>query len=209
MTNLPTGRRWSALGLAAGPVAFVSVWAVGGSRTPGYSPVHDAISGIAAVGAPERGLMTAGFVAYGAAVLAGTPALRRSVVGRAWPAVVVNGLATWGVAALPLDVSQAGDLAHGVAATIGYVSLAAAPALAAGPLARAGHHGAARASVAAAVAIGAFLVLTTVADAKGLTQRTGLGIGDLWLVATGVALAIGRPQLSGEPSPAPIDPGRA
>ncbi len=183
------GRQWWALGLVVGPVAFVSAWAVGGARTAGYSPVHDAISRIAAVGAPERALMTAGFVVYGAGVLAGAPALRRSVVGRAWPAVVVNGVATWAVAALPLDVSDAGDLAHGVAATVGYVSLAAVPALAAAPLAAAGHRGPARASAVAAVAIAACLAMTVVADAKGLAQRTGLGIGDAWLIAAGLTLA--------------------
>ena len=36
-----------ALGLAVGPVAFVSAWAIGGARTPGYDPLRDAISRIA------------------------------------------------------------------------------------------------------------------------------------------------------------------
>lgn len=184
--------RRAAWGLVAGPVAFVSAWAVGGSRMPGYSPVHDAISRIAAVGAPERPLMTAGFVAYGAGVLLGAAAVRSSSMARVWPAVAVNGIATWAVAALPLDVSDAGDRAHGVAATIGYVSLALVPALAVRPLAAAGHRRAAAASVAASVAIGACLALTVVADAKGAFQRTGLGIGDVWLVAAGLALATGR-----------------
>ena len=205
----PGDRRWLGLGLAAGPVAFVSAWAIGGARTPGYSPVHDAISRLAAIGAPSRPLMTAGFVAYGAAVLVGSATLRRSFLARAVPAVVVNGLATWAVAALPLDRSDGGDVAHGVAATVGYVSLAAVPALAAGPLARQGHRWAARVSVAAAVAIGACLVLTTVADAKGLAQRTGLGLGDVWLIVAGVALAAGtlEPAASTTPVDGTVDSG--
>jgi len=198
------------VGLVAGPVAFVSSWAVGGSRTPGYSPVHDAISRIAELGAPQRPLMTSGFVAYGAFVLAAVPVLRRSVVGRAWPAVVVNGLATWAVAALPLGRSDQGDLLHGAAASVGYVSLAAIPALAAGPLARSGRRRAATASAVAAVAIAGCLVATTVADAKGLAQRSGLGIGDLWLVVTGLVLAAGglvRTDREPDPvDPAPMDP---
>lgn len=179
-------------GLVVGPVAFVSAWAVGGLRMPDYSPVHDAISRLAAVGSPERALMSTGFVVYGVAVVVGGLAVRSSIIGRAWPAVVVNGLATVAVAALPLDVSTTGDQAHGVAATVGYISLALVPALAAGPLAQAGHRRAAAASMAASIAIGICLALTVVSDAKGAFQRTGLGIGDVWLVAAGLSLAAFR-----------------
>ena len=125
--------------LPVGVCGITRAEVLGGARTPGYSPVHEAISRIAAVGAPERGLMTAGFVTYGAALLAAVPPVRRSVLARAWPAVVVNGVATWAVAALPLDRSAAIDAAHGVAATVGYGSLAAVPALAAAPLVAAQH----------------------------------------------------------------------
>lgn len=185
-------RRWAALGLVVGPVAFVSAWAVGGLLRDGYSPVHDAISRLAAVDTSGRWLMTGGFVVYGAAVLVGAGAMRGTVLAPAAPAVVVNALATFGVAALPLDVSDTVDLAHGVAATVGYVSLAAAPALSVGPLRRAGHRRAAIASTVAAAAIAGCLALTVVADAKGLAQRTGLGIGDAWLVAAGLALVTDR-----------------
>lgn len=191
-------RALAAWGLVVGPVAFVSAWAVGGLRTADYSPVHDAISRLAAVGSPERALMSTGFVVYGVAVMVGGLAVRSSVIGRAWPAVVVNGLATVAVAALPLDVSGTGDQAHGAAATIGYISLALVPALAAGPLAQAGHRRSAVVSVAASAAIGVCLALTVVADAKGAFQRIGLGIGDVWLVAAGLSLAtLRRPHPTG------------
>jgi hypothetical protein len=36
--------------------------------TKGYSPVQESISRLAAVGAPKRRLMTAGFVCFGVAV---------------------------------------------------------------------------------------------------------------------------------------------
>ena len=191
MSDEPFGsdRTWAAWGLVAGPVAFVSAWAVGGLRMPDYTPVYDAISRLAAVGSPERVLMSTGFVVYGVAVTVGGLAVRASVISRAWPAVVVNGLATLAVAALPLDVSAAGDRAHGVAATVGYVSLALAPALAVAPLHRAGLRPAAVVSGVASIGIGLCLALTVVADAKGAFQRGGLGIGDVWLVAAGLALA--------------------
>ncbi len=180
------------MGLAAAPVSFVAAWAIGGARTPGYSPMHDAISRIAAVGAPQRGLMTAGFVAYGAAALVGATGLRDTVVARIAPAVVVNAAATVAVALLPLDRSDLGDSLHAVAAASGYVSLAVIPALAAEPLVRSGRRRWAAASVTAAALIGACLVATTVLDAKGLAQRSGLGIGDLWLIAAGLAIASGN-----------------
>jgi hypothetical membrane protein len=197
----PAGlQRVAALGLVAGPVAFVAAWAVAGAATTGYSPVDEAISRLAAVDAPHRTLMTLGFVAYGAYLLAAVPVLRRSSIGRCWPAVAVNALATWAVAALPLDRSSAVDAAHGLAAAVGYASLAAAPALAAGPLAGSGRRRAAVASAVAAAAIAASLALTVVVDANGLAQRLGLGIGDVWLAATGVALAGGR-LVRGTPTP--------
>lgn len=198
----------AALGLVAGPVAFVAAWAVAGAATEGYSPVDEAISRLAAVDAPQRSVMTLGFVAYGAYLLAAVPVLRRSSIGRCWPAVAVNALATWAVAALPLDRSSGIDAAHGVAAAVGYASLAAAPALAAGPLAGAGRRGAATASSVAAAAIAASLALTVVVDANGLAQRVGLGIGDVWLAVVGVALAGGHlvradPEVVRDPLAAP------
>ncbi len=197
MSDEPSGRdrTWVAWGLVVGPVAFVSAWAVGGLRMPDYSPVYDAISRLAAVGSPERVLMTTGFVVYGVAVTVGGLAVRASVISRAWPAVVVNGLATLAVAALPLDVSAAGDRAHGLAATVGYVSLALAPGLAVAPLHRAGLRRASVVSGVASIGIGVGLALTAVADAKGAFQRGGLGIGDAWLVAAGLSLATARGAL--------------
>src|SRR6478609_8321684 len=99
--ELSTRRPWSALGLVAGPAAFIGGWVVGGARTPGYSPVNDAISRIAAVGAPNRELMTTAFVAYGASVIVGSSALRASPLHRCWTLAAINGAATIAVAALP------------------------------------------------------------------------------------------------------------
>ncbi|MEZ5177053.1 MAG: DUF998 domain-containing protein [Acidimicrobiales bacterium] len=182
----------AALGLVAGPVAFVAAWATAGVATEGYSAVQQAISELAAVDAPHRSIVTLGLVAYGAYLLAAVPLLRRSAIGACWPAVAVNALATWAVAALPLHRSDLVDLAHGVAATVGYVSLAAAPALAVAPLTRTGRSAAGTASALAAAAIAMALSASTWVDANGLAQRVGLGIGDLWLVAVGLSLAGGR-----------------
>ena len=185
-------RKVGGVGLVAGPAAFVGAWALGGARTPGYSFVRDTISRTAAVGTPQRELMTAGFVAYAVGVGLGALALRRVLPGRAWLAVAVSAGGTAGVALTPLDTSAAVDQAHALAATVGYVGLATAPVLAARPLAEAGARGAARVSVLAGVVIGAALAATAVTDqATGLAQRVGLTTGDLWLAAAGVALLTG------------------
>lgn len=183
-----TTRPWAALGLAAGPIAFVGAWAIGGARMADYSPVADAISRIAAVDAPERTLMTAGFLAYGGALLVGSQALRRSNLTGTWGLAAVNALATVAVAATPLDRSDTVDLLHGLSATVGYVSIAALPIVAARSLRDLGLHRAAVASVGLGALSAACLVATTFSESKGAFQRLGLGAGDVWLIATGIAL---------------------
>jgi hypothetical protein len=159
--------------------------------TSGYSPVEDAISRLAAVNAPTRWVMTAGFVCFGVAVPAYSLALRNAIAGRAWLAATVTGLATLGVAAVPLDVSTTTDLIHGGFASVGYAALALTPLLAAGPLAARGYRRAAAASRVVGVLSGACLAATIFGSANGLFQRAGLTLGDLWLAASAAAI-IGR-----------------
>ncbi len=187
-----------AIGGLLGPAAFVSAWTAGSiqSRSRGYSAVSDAISRLAAVGAPTRPLMTAGFVGFGLAVPVYAVALERWLptrAGAAAAAAAVSGVATLAVAALPLDHSASVDRWHGIAAGIGYIGLAATPLLAAPALAREGHTAAARASWAAGLASSACLVATLAGSAHGLFQRLGLTVGDVWIAASAVAILRGRP----------------
>lgn len=183
--------RWAGLGLVLGPLAFIAAWLVAGARTPGYEPLKDAISRTAADGAPQRHIMNTGFVVYALGSAAGAFALRRAIPGKAWIASAVNGAATIGVALTPLERSAALDVGHTLTATTGYVSLALTPLLAARPLAEAGHKRAAAASVATGVAVGACLAATAVTTDSGLPQRLGLTTGDVWLIATGIAVLNG------------------
>jgi hypothetical protein len=187
-------RKVGGVGLVVGPVAFVGAWVLAARGMPGYSYVRDAISRTAAVDAPNRALGTAGFLTYSLGVGLGALALRQALPGRAWLGAAVSAAGTAGVALAPLDVSPVVDNLHGLAATIGYAGLAAAPLLAARPLTEAGATGAARASVAAGVVIALALASTTVAgDASGLAQRVGLTTGDAWLIAAGATL-LARPR---------------
>lgn len=198
-------RRVGAIGLVVAPIVFIVGWAVTGPNTLDYSAVYEAISELAAEGADQRMAMTGAFVGYGIWLLVAVPAVRRSVLRPIAPALVVNALATFAVAALPLHRSTAMDRGHGVAAFVGYASLAAIPLLGGLALRRADRPGLAAASFAASGLVALFLVFSALVDADGLFQRLGLTVGDLWLVAAGVAILAGRLDGVG-PAPEAADP---
>jgi hypothetical membrane protein len=179
--------RLLALGGIIGPTTFVGTWAIAGATTPGYSPVDDAISRLAAVHAPTQIAMTIAFVVFGIGLIAFGLALRAAQPGPAWIAAIATGTSTIAVAATPLD-ALASDALHGAFAAFGYVTLVLVPLLSARPLARVGRLGWARcASVVGAVSA-VCLLATAVGPAHGFWQRAGLAVADLWVVARSVDL---------------------
>ncbi len=171
-------------------MAFVGAWAIGGNITSrNYSPVHDTISRLAAIGADTRPLMTAGMVVFGLAVPVYGLVIRRAVPGPAWISAVTAGVATLGVAALPLDHSSLVDSLHLVAAGTGYVALALVPVLARSGLVGSGHRRLAGFGSVAAIVAGAAMVTSLLVDQSGLFQRIGLTAGDAFLVASVPAVA--------------------
>lgn len=182
---LPQRRRLAALGGVVGPAAFLAAWALLGRRGAGYSPADDAISRLAATGAPDRYVMTAGLVALGTGLPLYGSALRATLSGPAWLCATATGLATLGVASFPLG-SPTPDRIHGVLAGIGYATLAATPLAAAAPLARSGRTGWARLSAVAGLVSGASLLATVAGPGSGLFQRLGLTAGHAWVVASAV-----------------------
>ncbi len=166
-------------------MAFAGAWAALGAGTRGYDPTRDAISKLAQLGAPTRPAMTAGLLAlsagmslYGLARRAGPP----QQAGPAWLLPVANGLTALAVAALPLG--GAVDGAHGWAAGVGYVTLAAIPVVGARGLPPV----AARLSVAAGVVSGLCLLTSMLVDRSGLFQRLGLTVAHAWVVVSAVRL---------------------
>ncbi len=185
--------RLAAIGGVVGPAAFVGAWIASAATTSmPYSSIDDAISRLAAVGADTRWLMTAGMVTFGIALPIYSFALRSTVTGRAWVSAAATGIATLAVAATPLDRSDTIDQLHGLFATVGYVTLAATPLLAARPLAHAGHRRLARFGIAAGTTSAIALALTPTSLPTGLFQRLGLTVSDAWVVATALAIATGR-----------------
>jgi hypothetical protein len=195
-----------------GPPAFAAAWALLGATTDGYDPTRDAISRLAALGAPTRPAMTAGLVALGLGMSMYGLALRPL---RSWPLPVANGMTALAVAALPLGGAH--DTAHGIAASLGYVTLVAIP-LAAARLIRSGRSDVPggtqvqpdRLRVGLSVAVGAvsgLCLLASALDARhGLLQRLGLTVTHVWVVVSAVGL-LRSPRSSSTTPPAPA-PGR-
>ena len=177
-----------ALGGVGGPAAFIAAWLLLGATRPGYSPVNDPISRLAAVGASSRVPMTGGFLAFGLGVSLYGAELRAAMPGGSGVAAMTTAVASVGIAASPLG-STFGDGPHAAFAGLAYLSLASAPILGGRYLAGHGRRGAAAASVAIGIASGASLLASTLVSRQvGLFQRLGLSLGDAWIVATALWL---------------------
>lgn len=175
-----------------GVTSFVGGWIIAGLRTPGYSPTHRAISQLARIGAPQRPLMTVGFIGFAVLLPLFAPELAR--VLRApelrWT-VTVTGLATLGVALFPLARKGSGgveDALHASFAVVGYISLALTPVLAARHIAR---RWLARTSYLVGIVSAAALSLTPFAAYAGLWQRIGLTSVDGWLLIASAGIVVG------------------
>ena len=171
----------------AGVTSFVLAWAVLGAIRKGYNPLEDAISQLAELGAPNRELMTAGIVAFGAGSLAFAPSLG----GRAGAALAVAGVGSLGVASFPCTEGcpgpgEATDTGHAIAAGIHYVAFVATPVLASRK----------RSALLASIVAGAALSAHVLGiGPNGLMQRIGLTTLDVWVV--GAALQHLRDGTSG------------
>jgi hypothetical membrane protein len=188
--------RWRAIGGIAGPITFVTTWSALSLATPGYSPVHEPISRLAAVEASSRSVMTGGFVVFGVGVALYAREISRCLSGAAGAAAAATAAATVGIAVTPLG-SALGGAPHAACAGVAYAALASTPALGARAFARRGDRGAAVISTVVAVASGASLLASAVAGTRvGLLQRLGLTLGDAWIVASAVWLVrgVGRPR---------------
>jgi hypothetical membrane protein len=99
-----------------------------GRQPPGYKPVRDTISSLAARGATDRWVMTAALLAVGLCDLVTGAGLRPARwAGRI--ALMGGGVATMMVAAFPQPVRGNG-IDHTIAATVAFITLALWPVMA-------------------------------------------------------------------------------
>jgi len=101
---------------------------VAGALSPGYDPVRQTISELAAGDAPTRILMTVFFVLTGLChLVTATFARGIGIAGRA--AILIGGLATLGVAAFALPSVAGSSATHTAFAMAAFIALAAWPLL--------------------------------------------------------------------------------
>jgi hypothetical protein len=189
---------WAVTSAGAAPVFLGAGLALAQWRQPpGYDPVRDTISALAATGASDRWVMTSALGALGVGHAVTAAGLRPGGgVGRRL--LLVGGAATVAVAAFP-QPEHGNSVAHTVAATVAFLALASWPLGATtgrpvGPLLTR------RASVAASAAmlgLVAWFALEIHGGERGLAERAAAGAQALWPLAvvltTRRALARTRP----------------
>lgn len=158
-------RQTAWLSATAAPAFLIGGWSLAQSRQPrGYDALQDTISALAAHGAADAWIMTAGLAGLGASHLITAAGLHAS--GRAARAVLaVGGAATVVIAASPQPAA-----AHVPAATLGFLALAIWPAFTPGDL-RAGRWF----SVVLLVLLAWFASALTIGSLVGLSERVLAG----------------------------------
>lgn len=184
-------QEWLVAGAIWGPGLFIIAWVSGGLVTSGYSPMANHISDLAAVGAPTRVLMTGGLAAYGIGVGTSAWPLRRLIGTPAAVALGLNAALTFGVLLTPLGRPPGNEFLHGAFAVAAYLSLSLV-----GPLAAAAWRRRRLTLSMVSLTVGLITMVSLWASlgdtTPGLFQRLGLTATDIWLMAIGYGVVVGR-----------------
>ncbi|MDT4908955.1 MAG: hypothetical protein QOI69_2196 [Pseudonocardiales bacterium] len=180
---------WAVASAALAPVALIGGWTLAASRQPGhFSPVHQTISALAARGATDRWIMTAGLAALGACHVVTALGLRPARRTGRW-LLAVGGVATAVVAAAPQPEHGSAPL-HLAAAGVGFVTLSLWPAFASratGPAVLRRHTCVAASAVLLGL-LGWLAVEIGDDDLVGLSERMLAGAQALWPLVVVLAL---------------------
>ncbi|GLY15887.1 hypothetical protein Kisp01_29020 [Kineosporia sp. NBRC 101677] len=179
---------------AAAPVLLIGGWLLAESRQPpGFDPLHDTISDLAALGATDRGIMTLALIGVGVAHCVTAYCL--SEAARAGRLLLgAGGVATMLVAAFPLPAGGGSSAAHTSAATAAFAALALWPWFSSRPdSATLLRPVASRIATAVLLALVSWFGLTLgwAGGALGLAERAAAAAQALWplLVVLGVVRA--------------------
>ncbi len=117
---------WGVISAVAAPVLLIGGWTVAAGLQPHFDPVADTISSLAAVGMPDRWVMTLTFLLVGLCYIVTALALRPArIPGRMiLLAAAVAGIL---VAANPEHAGGFGSVPHFVWASIGFAGLTTWP----------------------------------------------------------------------------------
>ncbi len=187
---------WVLVSATVAPVALIGGWTLAAAVQPdGFDSATETISALAAVGTPDRWIMTLAIGITGVCHVITAAGLREAAIpGRAIYALA--GLATFLVALFPLPDMTGSSVAHGVVAAGSFVGLAVWPVmarnrLARNPALRDGYPVIATA-VLGILVLTFFAIVATAGPGVGLTERVAAGAEALWplvVVVTGVRAA--------------------
>ena len=174
-------RTWAIVSAATAPVVLIGGWTWAQTRQPaGFDPMTDTISALAAQGAQDRWIMTAGLFVLGLchlATAAGLPECRR------WGRLL---LALGGAATIVVAASPQPAATHSPAAAVAFVALALWPAFSGLPRPAVGT----AATVVLLVLLGWLGVAIRGGDFLGLSERLLAGAQALWPLIVVVAVAV-------------------
>ncbi|HEY6795781.1 MAG TPA: DUF998 domain-containing protein [Kineosporiaceae bacterium] len=120
---------WGVVTSTAAPVLLIGGWTLTAALRPDhFTSVTDTISALAAIGAPNRWVMTVALVGVGAAHI-GTALALRPAASAARCLLATGGTATVLVALNPLPGGSTPAPAHALAAGVSFIALAVWPAI--------------------------------------------------------------------------------
>lgn len=183
--------RWAVVSTALTPLVMIGAWLVAEAlQPPAYSPLHSSISGLAALGATDRWIVTSALFLVGVCyfVTAGClPSLRRS----ARIVLLIAGISSIGIAFSPQPVDGSSAM-HLVWTCLGAAAITVWPAFTASRAPAPPLILQARGAVAATavfLVLSAWLVAETQhGSALGLTERLVSGIQITWPLIVALAL---------------------
>jgi hypothetical membrane protein len=188
--------RWALVSAGAAPVFLIGGWVVAEARQPpGYDPIRDTISALAARGATDRWIMTSALAGLGACQVVTALGLRPArTPGRV--VLAAGGVATVLVAAFP-QPAHGNSVAHTVAATVAFVALGAWPLAAARRHTRALLLTRPASALASGVLLGlvVWFAVELHGGQRGVAERAAAGAQALWPLAVVVTArrALARP----------------
>jgi hypothetical membrane protein len=119
---------WGTTAAVAAPVALIGGWWWAGAITPGYDPIRQTISDLAAGDAPTHWLMTAALVVTGLAYIVTAIGLRPADgAGRAL--LVVGGIGVLLTAWIPNNTEGRNEVGHMIVAYLSFLALTVWPAV--------------------------------------------------------------------------------
>ena len=119
---------WGTTAAAVAPVALIGGWTWAGAITPGYDPVRQTISDLAAADAPTHWLMTAALVVTGLAYIVTAVGLRPADgAGRAL--LGVGGVGVLLTAWIPNNTEGRNEVGHMIVAYLAFLALTVWPAV--------------------------------------------------------------------------------